>query len=408
MDHCAQPDLLTFDRALELILSCVDPVVETENISLVLAQDRILAKDILAGIHVPAADNSAMDGYAICLDDSQEYSLVGHAFAGHAFDGEISAGQAVRIMTGGIIPDGANAVVMQENVLVIANKIEILQMPQVGENIRRKGEDIRMGSLVLSSGTRITALHIGLLASIGLSNISVFRKIRVALLSTGDELLQPGDDFVSGKIYDSNRAMLHALLQRLPVELIDLGCIADNPTQLEKTFSQAATQVDVIISSGGVSVGEADYTKDVLHQLGDIGFYKIAMKPGKPLAFGRFKQNNCWFFGLPGNPVSSAITYHQLVVPGIRRLSGEFIHIQQVLPGIASQLLKKQPGRMDFQRGILFWEHGVAKIKSAGKQSSGVLTGMANANAYICLEAERGTVAEGESVIIIPFDRYIE
>lgn len=407
MDHCAQPELLSFEEALARVLSQIAPIANTESVSISSSLDRILAENIVAPIDVPGADNSAMDGYAIQYHDNiKEYKILGEAFAGHIYSGEIKMGQAVRIMTGGIIPSGANCVVMQENVVRDGDSISLTQSPKIHENIRRAGEDIAKNSLVLTTGTRISAIHIGLLASLGISQVNLFRKIRVALLSTGDELLQPGEANQAGKIYDSNRFMLAALLQRLNIEILDLGCAKDNPQQLESLFLQADAQADVVISSGGVSVGDADYTKDILLKLGDVSFYKIAMKPGKPLAFGKLK--NAWFFGLPGNPVSSAVTYHQLVLPGLRRLSGEVFSPPTAITAIASQSLKKQLGRKDFQRGILSWNESGFVVSSAGLQNSGVLSGMAKANAYICLEKERGKVEVGEAVSVIPFDRFIE
>lgn len=406
MDHCAQPELLSFEEALAKILDQVAPIENTEIVSISSSLDRVLAETVYAPINVPGADNSAMDGYAIRLaDNNQEFRVIGEAFAGHIFPGKINSGEAVRIMTGGIIPEGANCVVMQENTVRTNDRITLSKIPMPNENIRRAGEDIAKDSLVLAKGTRLNALHIGLLASLGIATVNLFRKIRVAILSTGDELLQPGELNQPGKIYDSNRLMLAALLERLNIELIDFGCIKDDPVQLQYIFFQAADQADLIISSGGVSVGEADFTKDVLLQSGNVSFYKIAMKPGKPLAFGKLKS--AWFFGLPGNPVSSAVTYHQLVVPGLRRLAGEMFSSPTHYSATAAQSLNKQPGRKDFQRGVLSWSESGFVVASAGSQSSGVLSGLAKANAYICLEKERGNIKEGENVTVIPFDTFI-
>lgn len=406
MDHCVQPGLLPIEEALARICNQLNPVQETETILLQDALDRVLASPIAAPINVPAGDNSAMDGYALrAQDGNRTLTLIGESFAGHPFVGQVAPGQAVRIMTGALIPAGADAVVMQENVQRDGDQLVLVQAPQLGENIRRAGEDIALGSEVLAAGQRLSALDIGLLASLGLAQVNVVRRLRIALLTTGDELLPAGAAPEAGKIYDSNRPLLAALLTRLPVEVLDLGVIADDLAALRSAFTQAKNWADVVISTGGVSVGDADYTKDVLAELGAIDFWKIAMKPGKPFAFGRLGQG--WFFGLPGNPVSTAVTYHQLVVPGLRYLAGETLTPQQTLSAIASHALKKQPGRTDFQRGIFSNSNGVNTVISAGLQSSGVLSAMAKANCYIRLEAERGSVAAGEIVSVIPFDGFI-
>lgn len=406
MDHCAQPGLLPIDEALARICNQLNPVQEPETIALHDALDRVLVAPVTAPINVPAGDNSAMDGYALRTQDGTgTLTVIGQALAGHPFAGRINAGQAVRIMTGALVPTGADTVVMQENVQREGDQLALMQIPASGENIRRAGEDIKLRSEVLAAGQRLSALDIGLLASLGLSQVAVVRRLRVAILTTGDELLLADAAPEAGKIYDSNRPLLAALLTRLPVEVMDLGVIADDLAVLRSTFTKAMQWADVVISTGGVSVGDADYTKDVLAELGEIDFWKIAMKPGKPFAFGRLGQG--WFFGLPGNPVSTAVTYHQLVVPGLRYLAGETLAPQQTLSAIAGHPLKKQPGRTDFQRGILTNNNGVNTVISAGLQSSGVLSAMAKANCYIRLEAERGSVATGEMVSVIPFDGFI-
>lgn len=414
MDCCSQPHLLPFKDALAQMQAALTAVTETETIELGTALDRVLAKDILAPINVPAYDNSAMDGYAIHVKDSinqiKYFSVIGQSLAGHPFtflegNNFLGDNEAVRIMTGATIPTGANAVVMQENTTLEKDKLIIHSSVSAGDNIRLAGDDIQKNSQVLEKGRRITALDIGLLSSLGISHIPVFRQLRVAVLTTGDELLAAGEPQSDGKIYDSNRPLLVALLRRLNVEIKDLGIIADNPDQLRNTFLNADKWADVIISTGGVSVGDADYTKIILDELGDINFWKVAIKPGKPFAFG--KLQNSWFFGLPGNPVSTAVTYHQLVVPGLQKLGGERCPSPLKLSAITQTPLKKQPGRMDFQRGILFQEAGINLVKNAGSQSSGVLSSMAKANCYICLEAERGSVEIGESVTVIPFDETI-
>lgn len=406
MDSCSQPDLLPVELALERILNQLVPLADCETLSLADGLDRVLASAIVAPVNVPAGDNSAMDGYALrAADCASPLRVIGEVFAGRPFVGALAAGEAVRIMTGGLIPAGADAVVMQENTQRSGDLVTINTIPIVGENIRRAGEDIALGTQLLPAGKMINALDVGLLASVGCATLPLIRKVRIALLTTGDELLVPGAAPVEGKIYDSNRPLLAALLQRLPVELLDIGIIPDDPLALRRAFIRASDWADVVISTGGVSVGDADYTKTILAELGAIDFWKIAMKPGKPFAFGRLGQS-C-FFGLPGNPVSTAVTYHQLVVPALRHLAGEVFSPAETIVAQVLSPLKKQPGRMDFQRGVLSCDQGQNRVVSAGLQSSGVLSGMAKANCYICLERERGPVAAGEWVSVIPFDRFI-
>ncbi|MES2825591.1 MAG: gephyrin-like molybdotransferase Glp [Pseudomonadota bacterium] len=414
MDACTQPGLLPVAMAIAKMLQAITPITATETVPLHQALDRVLAEDIYSKINVPGHHNSAMDGYALRHADANLtvlLRLVGTSLAGHPFQTEINPGECVRIMTGAVLPANADTVIMQEQVTVFnEEKIQLNKLPESGENIRRAGEDIAINSLVLSNGKRLTPVDIGLLASLGVFELHVFKRVRVAILSTGDELKPLGQALQAGEIYDSNRPTLIALLARLNVDVIDMGLIADDPLKLTAAFQSAIVQADVIISSGGVSVGEADYTKDVLASLGKIKFWKIAMKPGKPFAFGSLntdQHKSGWFFGLPGNPVSAVVTYHQLVLPALRHLAGEKVEPPLRLSVAAQSDLKKQPGRADYQRGILHNSDGENFVASTGNQSSGVLSSMARANCYIVLEQERGAVGKEEKVGVIPFDKFI-
>jgi molybdopterin molybdotransferase len=411
MDFCAQPNLLPVEAAIALMKQALNPVQDVESIGLLDGLDRVLAAPIYAAINVPGSDNSAMDGYGFRFGKDQlTLRIVGESLAGHVFEGEIKAGECVRITTGAIVPAGVDTVIMQEQVSVLNTDnfdslIRIDVPPLLGANIRRAGEDISQGSLVLPAGHRLTPIDIGLLASIGCQQVTVYRRLRVALLSTGDELTPLGQPLHSGNIYDSNRHTLRALLQRVSVEVIDLGLQPDDPEIIKASFIKAKQMADMVISTGGVSVGDADYTKSVLDELGSIHFWKVAMKPGKPFAFG--KLGDLWFFGLPGNPVSAAVTYHQLVLPSLRYLAGEIFDASLAINAIAKNGFSKQVGRTDYQRGILTGDGDTNYVVITGPQGSGVLTSMAAANCYIVVEQERGAVAKGETVKVIPFDKFI-
>jgi len=413
MDHCSQPGLLPVAVAISKMLQAITPIVAMETVELQHALDRVLAEDIFSTIDVPGRHNSAMDGYALRHADANltaSLRLIGTSSAGHPFQAEINSGECVRIMTGAVLPANADTVIMQEQVTALDGQIKLNTLPQPGENIRRAGEDIAIHSLVLSKGKRLTPLDIGLLASLGISEVRVFERVRVAILSTGDELKPLGQALQAGEIYDSNRPTLIALLARLNVDVIDIGLIADDPKKITQAFQSAVAQADIIISSGGVSVGDADYTKDVLASMGKINFWKVAMKPGKPFAFGSInagENKTSWFFGLPGNPVSAVVTYHQLVLPALRHLAGEKIPSSLTLTAASETDLKKQPGRADYQRGVLYSREGENFVASTGNQSSGVLSSMAHANCYIVLEQERSAVNKGEKVHIIPFDKFL-
>ncbi len=416
MDCNSQPGLLPIDQAISAMLAAIVPITTTEIVSLADSLDRVLGQAIYSAINVPGHDNSAMDGYALRHQDltpEATLNIVGTSLAGHPFNAALNRGDCVRIMTGAVIPAGADTVVMQENVIRQANTIHIQKAPLCGENIRRAGEDIAINTLVFEQGRRITPVDIGLLASLGIQKVTVFKRLKVAVISTGDELKPLTNTLQVGEIYDSNRPTLIALLARLAVDIIDMGCIADDPTKIAAALTTATAQADVVISTGGVSVGDADYTKDVMQTLGKINFWKVAIKPGKPFAFGVLNKQNSdnakgWFFGLPGNPVSTVVTYHQLVLPALRYLAGEIFEALPSLNMNVQHNLKKQPGRTDYQRGQLITHNGENLVTAASNQSSGVLSSIAYANCYIVLESERGKVNAGEEVKVVLFDKFLQ
>ncbi|KAA9000564.1 molybdopterin molybdotransferase MoeA [Affinibrenneria salicis] len=407
MDGCFTSDLLSLEQALDKMLSQVSPPVASEQVELAQAAGRISAADITSPLDVPSFDNSAMDGYAVRLADladGRPLPVAGKSFAGAPFNGRWPAHSCVRIMTGAALPAGADAVIMQEQAEVSERGVRFSQPATPGQNIRRVGEDIVRGAVVLPRGAKLGVAQLPLLASLGIARVSAFRRLKVALLSTGDELQPVGQPLLAGHIYDTNRFAVRLMLEQLGCETIDLGIVRDDPQALLTVFREADAQADLVISSGGVSVGEADYTKDVLQEVGDISFWKLAIKPGKPFAFGRLPH--AWFCGLPGNPVSAALTFYQLVQPLLAKLSG---HSQWRLPARlkvkTADALKKTPGRLDFQRGILRVDHqGEAQVHSTGNQGSHVFSSFSLANCFIVLERERGAVAAGEWVEVEPFN----
>lgn len=399
--------LLSLDEALQRMLSGIHAVSEQTLLPITDAAGRITADAITSPLDVPPFDNSAMDGYAIRLADllsEHPLAVAGKAFAGQPFTGEWPENSAIRIMTGAPMPTGAEAVIMQEETELSDDGVRINAKVTAGQNIRRRGEDLRAGEKVLDAGIRLGAAELPLLASLGITQVSVKRQLRVAIFSTGDELQSPGQPLQAGQIYDTNRFTLSLMLHQLGYQVIDLGVVRDDPDALRAVFHQADSQADVVISSGGVSVGEADYTKELLQELGEIGFWKLAIKPGKPFAFGRLA--NSWFCGLPGNPVSAAVTFYQLVQPLLARLAGLQQSDQRPRQRVrAAEKLKKSPGRLDFQRGIVSpAADGTLEVRSTGHQGSHIFSSFALANCFIVLERERGTVEAGEWVEIEPFN----
>ncbi|MFG0762850.1 molybdopterin molybdotransferase MoeA [Aeromonas media] len=396
--------LLPLDKALQGMLEQLSCRCETEQLPLPQALDRILAEEISSPLSVPPFDNAAMDGYALRLADlaaGTPLPVAGKAFAGQPYEGEWPSGHCIRIMTGAPVPAGTEAVVMQEETQEGANGITFLTTPFLGQNIRRRGEDLAEGSRVLASGLRLSPRELPLLASLGIATVTVRRPLKVAIFSTGDELKPVGTPLAHGDIYDSNRYGVKAMLTRMGIECLDLGIIPDDPAQLRAAFIQADREADALITTGGVSVGEADFTKQLLEELGEIGFWKLAIKPGKPFAFGRLP--NAWFFGLPGNPVSAMVTFDQLVQPALARLAGQTLAAPLRLAATVTEPLKKSPGRLDFQRGILSQGPNGLEVCSTGSQDSGVFSSLSRANCYIVLEQARGKVAAGETVTVEPF-----
>jgi molybdopterin molybdotransferase len=403
-----EPGMLAVEACRARLLASVPVLRAGESVALTDAVGRITAESISATHDVPPADNSAMDGYAIhqadllSMGSHAELTLIGDSFAGHPFSGTLQAGQCVRIMTGANVPEGADAVVMQEHVQRHDNLIRLQREIQSAENIRQRGEDIRAGEVLLDSGHRLRAADVGLLASQGIATVMVQRRLRVALISTGDELVPAGQPLGPGQIYDSNRAMLYAALSESGFAAIDMGHVADDTKALRQRFLEADACADAVITSGGVSVGEADLVRQVIGEIGDIHIWKIAIKPGKPFAFGTLPHSV--FFGLPGNPVSALVTMMQLAMPALITMQGGTWRAPLTMQAKLLAPLKKKPGRADYQRGIVRQgEDGELLVTPLGNQGSGVLTSMSKANCFIVLAQDQGSVAKDEYVTIEPF-----
>jgi molybdopterin molybdotransferase len=421
---------LTVEETRAAISNLVDQlldsgaVAETESVALDQGLNRILASDVLSPINVPAADNSAMDGFAfqgieLSIAPLTQLMVVGTVFAGTPFTGSLAAGQCLKIMTGALMPAQCDTVIPQEmtqKLPIEADGLERIQFESTvvssGENRRLRGEDLAQGSVAIAAGRILRPSDLGLAASLGINTLTVRRKLRVAILSSGNELRPLGAPLDSGSIYDSNRYSLMGLLNRLDLEVLDCGIIQDDPVALKTAFLQAASTADVIISSGGVSVGEADFTKQVMQELGDIGFWKIAMRPGRPMAFGTLKPapnqdspHSTLFFGLPGNPVAVMVTFYQFVQSALLQLSGATQLRPPLTQAIASAAIRKKPGRTEYQRGILeIGPDGRTQVRPTGSQGAGILRSMSEANCFIVLGHEQGNVAAGELVNVVLFE----
>jgi molybdopterin molybdotransferase len=403
--------LLTVAEARARILEGVSPVTEAETLPLREALGRVLAESVVSPIDVPSHTNSAMDGYAVRATDLpgegvREFRVPGTSWAGRPWLAPVEPGQAVQIMTGGMMPAGTDTVVMQELVERVGDTVRIGSGHRCGQNVRMAGEDIAAGQQVLSAGKRLTPADIGVLASLGTGEVSVYRRLQVAFFSTGDELRSVGQPLGPGEIYDSNRYTLYGMLKKLDVDIIDMGVVRDRRELIEQAFKDAA-EAHAIITSGGVSVGEADFVKETLEKLGNMAFWKIAMKPGRPVTYGHI--GDAVFFGLPGNPVSVMVTYFQFVLPALQKMAGENGALgAYTLHARAASALRKRPGRYEFQRGVLQQSApGEFTVRSAGAQGSGILRSMSEANCFILLDPDRTSVEIGEQVEVQPFQNLI-
>lgn len=419
---CCTPAQMSVNEGREKLLSQIVSLTETHQCDLAELTGRILAQDIISPVNVPAQTNSAMDGFALHLPEltagdslSSDYVLVGESLAGHGFEGTLKPGEAVMITTGAPLPDGANTVVMKEVVDRFPESI-YLQDPEnvaLGANIRQAGEDLKQGSIALNKGTLLRPQHQGLIASLGFTELAVYRQLKVVIFSTGDEVVAQGQALPLHSIYDTNRFSLHGLLKALNCEVLDLGILPDRQDALAQALSEAASRADVVISSGGVSVGDADYIKNALEEVGEIGFWRLNLRPGRPFAFGAIStkasheqapNDKALFFGLPGNPVAVMVTFMQLVQPALRQLSGEKDWQFTCIPAVASEVMRSREGRTDFHRGIYTANSdGRLVVSTTGAQGSGILRSMVEANCLIEIPDEKARINMGDVVMIQPF-----
>ena len=437
------PQALAADGVLRFLEKLVAPVLETENVPLFEALGRVLSADVISPFDVPPHNNSAMDGYAFegqqLHDKPLTLQVIGTVFAGKAWQGTCGKGQCVRIMTGAIMPTGLDSVVPQE---LVATDGQTITVPpnilKAGDNRRHRGEDLMQGKPALLKGELVTPARLGLVASLGLKTVTCFRELKVAYFSTGDEILSLGELPREGAVYDSNRYVVCGLLRRLGCQIIDMGVVRDDPAALKEAFAQAASQADAIITSGGVSVGEADHTQAMMKELGDVAFWRIAMRPGRPMAVGRIEKSGfvpisgiksaynsykngvesyqnssklasagkeCILFGLPGNPVSVMVTFLAFVRPALLQMMGANTVVQPLLKARSSEPLRKKAGRTEYQRGWVSTAiDGTLQVKTTGNQGSGVLSSMAEANGLIVLHHAQGNVAAGDTVDVLMFD----
>jgi molybdopterin molybdotransferase len=407
------PNALPVAQAQEFIARLVPRVQAVEMLPIRSALGRVLARDIVSPINVPAHDNSAMDGYALrgaelSADAETVLQSTGTGFAGQQFDGIVKPGQCLRIMTGAVMPAGLDTVVPQEFVKVEGDSVRIPpRVVRTGDNRRFAGEDLAVGEAALMAGRLLRPADLGMVASLCHAEVPVLRRLRVAFFSTGDELRSVGEPLAAGCVYDSNRYTIWGMLQRLGVDLLDLGVVHDDPAALEATFRHAAANADAVITSGGVSVGEADHTKQVMARLGDVLFWRIAMRPGRPMAIGKIHSDghDAILFGLPGNPVAVMVTFYAFVRDALLAMSGATAQPLPMLRAASVSAIRKKPGRTEYQRGIVSrGADGAWQVAITGSQGSGILRSMSEANGLVVLHHTQGDVAAGDDVDVLPFD----
>ncbi|MDN4057393.1 molybdenum cofactor guanylyltransferase MobA [Massilia sp. YIM B02769] len=407
------PEALPVRDAQRIIREFVQPVAAVEQVALRAALGRVLARDIVSPINVPAHDNSAMDGYALrggdlAPDGDTHLKVVGTVYAGRPSEAAPGPGECVRIMTGGVMPEGCDSVVPQEFVAQESADAIVLGAGTIraGDNRRFAGEDLKAGSAALKAGKIIRPADLGLVASLGIAEVPVVRRLRVAFFSTGDELRSIGQALDTGSVYDSNRYTIYGMLQRLGCEIVDMGIVRDDPAALEAALRTACENADAIITSGGVSVGAADYTRQIMARLGDVTFWKIGMRPGRPLAFGRIGSNgrSAFLFGLPGNPVAVMVSFYFFAREALLRMMGAEAPLP-LLRARSAGAIRKKPGRTEYQRGILtHGEDGMPQVRITGSQGSGILRSMSEANCMVVLHDEQGNVGAGDMVDVMLFE----
>ena len=398
-------ETLDVDLAIEKLGALAQPVAECEEVELDAALGRVAAEDVAAPIDLPPFDASAMDGYAVRSagldrEGAKRLRIVGRSAAGHPFHASVVAGEAVRIFTGAVLPTGADAVLLQEDARAAQDAVETTVPVRADQHVRRRGHDVRQGATLFEKGKRLGAFDLAWMAACGIRSLQVRRRIRVAVLSTGDELAAPGERLAPGQIYDSNRLALKSLLQQKAVRVEDLGCIADDPAEIRKALRDAAAQADLIACSGGVSVGDADYVKAVVEEIGSLDFWRVALKPGKPLAVGRIGR--ALFFGLPGNPVSTIVTYLLFVAPTVDRLSGTSPSAPLALPAVLLDAVRHSKGRREYMRGIMRAEGGKIVARITGDQGSNRLATFAKANCLVVVASDVGDLLPGDATQVIP------